>query len=68
MTEVERQEVTEEKLREMSKTEKLRTRPEERVSGYSRRIRVEVERTRCELGGDPAGIIMGCCIEIRNVY
>jgi hypothetical protein len=33
-----------------------------RVSGY-RRIRVEVERTRCELGGwvggIPTGIIMG---------
>jgi len=54
----------------MSKTEKLRTRPDARVSGY-RRIRVEVERTRCEFGvgvGIPVGIIVGCCIEISNVY
>jgi len=49
-------------------------RPNGRASGY-RRIRVEVESTRCELvvegvGGwrIPVGIIMGYCIEMGNVY
>ena len=55
----------------MRKTEKLRKRPDATVSGY-RRIRVEVRRTCGEFdgggGGIPAGIIMGCCIKISDVY